>query len=108
LSLSILPIGLYAAILLLAIGVVYQYGIKRSKPDIGYIVQLIVYSAIVGNGFIWMIKGFTFAIFGSSKLGDISSADIRGLVFIGSLCGMAMIGYFFLKFLRRKDQDKNG
>jgi hypothetical protein len=92
---------------LLAAGAVYQYFIKRNKPDIGYVIQLIVYSAIIGNGLIWMLKGFTFAVFGSSKLGDISSEDIRGLAFIGSATGICLISYFFIRFLRRKDSEKN-
>ena len=104
---SILPTGIYAGILLLAVGAVYQYGIKRNKLDIGYVIQLIVYSTIVGNGLIWMLKGFTFAIFGSSKLGDISSEDIRGLTFIGSATGICLISYFFIRFLRQKDSERN-
>ena len=91
----------------MAAGAVYQYFIKRNKPDIGYVIQLIVYSAIIGNGLIWMLKGFTFAVFGSSKLGDISSEDIKGLAFIGSATGICLISYFFIRFLRRKDSEKN-
>ena len=106
-DLSVLPTGIYASILLLAVGTVYQYGIKRNKLDIGYVIQLIVYSAIVGNGLIWMLKGFTFAVFGTSKLGDISSTDIKGLVLIGSLSGISLITYFFVRFLKQKGFDKD-
>ena len=106
-DLSIFPTGIYASILLLAVGAVSQYLMRRNKLDIGYVIQLIVYSAIVGNGLIWMLKGFTFAVFGSSKLGDISSEDIRGLAFIGSATGICLVIYFFIRFLSRKDSEKN-
>jgi len=107
LDLSILPTAIYAGILLLAIGVVYQIGVKRNKLDIGYVIQLIVYSYIAGSGLILMLKGLTFAVFGSSRLGDISPADVRGLVFIGSMSGISLIMYFFFRFLSRRDQDKS-
>ena len=106
-KLSILPLGVYAGILVLAGGAVYEYLIKRHKLDIGHVMQLIVYSYLVGTGLLLMLKGLSFALLGWSILSDMSSGDIRGIVFIGSTCGICLIFYFFVRFLRRKDFDKN-
>ena len=102
-NLSYWPIGVYLGAALLLGGILYKYVIKRDKFDIGQLLLLIVYSLIAGNGFLLMFKGLDFVFFDSRLLGNIDPGEMKGIISIGSLTGIAAIAYLFTKYLRSRE-----
>ena len=105
-NMSYYPMGIYFGTAILVLAAIYRYGIKRDPPNIGYIMQLIVYSYIVANGLLLMIKGVDFALIGSSFLGTMTLGEIKGIAIIGSLSGIVLLCYLFWKFLKPKGKNK--
>jgi hypothetical protein len=106
LDIAVLPIGLYAGLFLLIVGLLAKYGIKWNQIELGFLLQLIIYSCIVGNGLVLMVKGFIFSVSGTSILGIMSSSDEKALMCIGALCGAVIIVALFIKFISHKKPDE--
>ena len=96
------PLGVCIGFIALIVGVVIRYGYKHQKLNIGDVIVLIVYSFITGISLVFLVKGFDYIFSGwlyPTPIFNISIADMKGLIVIGSLSGIFAICYFFWKYL---------
>jgi hypothetical protein len=91
----------YLALILLIIGAIYKYRIRRFNPDIGNVISLIVFSGICGSGLALFARALSVGVFNSSVLGELGAGETKAIIFIGSLCGLCAVCYSFIRFLKQ-------